>query len=224
MNDHLGNCFNGERVEADGLTPFDLELSTFFVDPTTNDCYLPAEVTPINWFVDADDRGQTLVCDELPGSGFGPSIDDTTRVCRYLEFLDNQLQDSTRTDLTIMRLISLFRMYNDTTIVDEETVIPSCLTTYLDTTSICGIKMLLTMDSLVTTATLGSDTIRLRIQVQSTLTYLALQQWQNATEEDRDSLRLVYLQEVEKLIEIIEMKRTEEEQIWSTIDLSLIHI
>ncbi len=79
------------------------------------------------------------------------------------------------------------------------------------------VALLLTMDFLVTTATLGSDTIHLRIQVQSTITYLALQQWQSATEEDRDSLRLVYLQEVDKLIEIIEMKRTEEEQIWSSV-------
>jgi hypothetical protein len=115
-------------------------------------------------------------------------------------------------------------MYNDTTIT-EDTVVPDCLNVYLDTTSVCGIKMLLNIDSLVTTATLGSDTIRLEIQVQSTLTYLTLQQWLNYdigvegnTQTEKDSLRQSYIRELTKLKSLIQIKRDEEDRIWTEID------
>ena len=219
---HTGNCFNGELVEANGLSNSELLFSTFFVDSTVDHCYLPNN--PPSWLRDEFDNGTTLTCSGLPGSGNGIDPNDTTRVCRYLEFLNEQLQDTTRRDLTLMRLISLFRMYNDTT-VTEETLVPDCLKIYLDTTSICGIKMLLTMDSLVTSATLGSDTIRFQIQVQSTLTYLTLLQWRNYktgiegnTQAEKDSLRQVYITELTKLKTLIQIKRDEEERIWTVID------
>lgn len=214
---HTGNCFNGERIEANGFSDQDVAIlgMIFDVDGSVEPCYFQSNRTPQAWM--RPDIGNAIQCGGLPGSGIGTPTDDTTRVCRYLEFLEEQLQDSTRRDLTIMRLISLFRMYSDSTIMDDVTV-PECLKIYLDTTSVCGIKMLLEMDSLVTTATLGSDTIRVQIQVQSTLTYLTMLQWRNASEEDKDSLRLVYIQELEKLRLLVQVKRNEEDRIWTEID------
>lgn len=220
---HLGNCFNGERAEAVGYNLQDLQIldMIFNVDPSVRSCYQQDNHQPQGWF--RAESGTAQDCIGGVGSGVGSSLDDTTRICRLLEYLDGQLQDTTRRDLAIMRLISLFRMYNDSTIT-EELVVPDCMKIYLDTTSLCGIKMLLTMDSLID-STLGSDTLRFQIQVQSTLTYLTLMQWRNYVpngeeggQMQKDSLRQVYIRHLTALRTLVQTVRNDSDRIWTEID------
>ena len=95
----------------------------------------------------------------------------------------------------------------------------------MDTTSLCGIQMIIDTEALVEDALLGSEDIRVQIQLQSTLTYLLLQQWRGYdtdapgnTEAGKDDLWAQYLNELETLKILVQERRTEEEMIWSTID------
>jgi len=219
---HQGNCFNGDGVQAI-LSNAELLTSTFFVDPIDNPCYLPPEdkIFPREWFVDQE--GSAARCDGTPGA-YELFIHDSTRVCQFLALLDNHLQDADRRSIGIMRMINLFRLAARTAYYENHPM-PKCLTDYLDTTHLCGIKLLLQMDTLVENAITGTDKIRNEIQIQSTLTYWLLQQWieydasgEGQTQEEKDRLRSLYIRELRILQNLIESQRSEEDALWTEID------
>jgi len=85
--------------------------------------------------------------------------------------------------------------------------------------------MIIDTENMVEDAILGSDTIRLQIQLQATITFLSLQQWQNYdinasgnSQAEKDQLWQNYITELDILKALIQTKRTEEEIIWSAID------
>ena len=227
--DHLGNCYNGEAVEAVGFS--DIELQTtmqFLVNPFPNLggklCYRPAEVLPIDDWFDSQ-TGAAQSCDgQEAGVGGSPFIQDEDKICAFLSFLDESLQDPTRRQLGIIRLISLFKTIYGADYYQENTI-PKCLQSYLDTTSLCGIQMIIDTENMVEDAILGSDTIRLQIQLQATISFLSLQQWQDYdidtdgnSQAEKDQLWQNYITELDILKALIQTKRTEEEMIWTAID------
>ena len=91
-----------------------------------------------------------------------------------------------------MRLINLFRTAARSDYYIDNPM-PKCLTDYLDTTNLCGISLLMQMDTLIDAATSGTDETKYKIQIQSTLTYLLLQQWieydamaEGSSQEEKD--------------------------------------
>ena len=73
------------------------------------------------------------------------------------------------------------------------------------------------LDVMVEEATLGSDTIRSQIKTQTYLTYLQLLHWRNG-EGNRDSMRLKYIRELEKLRTLTKIRQQRQDSIWTVID------
>ena len=219
---HRGNCFNGDGVLAI-LDPLLINLSKFYVDPTDDPCYMSVNPIPNNWF-EIDFGGEAASCEATPGAYGLPFIEDSTRVCQFLALLNGHLDDPLRRNVAIMRLINLFRTAARSDYYIENPM-PKCLTDYLDTTNLCGISLLMQMDTLVDAATSGTDETKYKIQIQSTLTYLLLQQWieydamaEGNSQEEKDRLRALYITEIRILQALIESQRTEEEMLWTEID------
>ena len=220
---HKGNCFLGGTAEAIGFQPFEIDQMKFDVNTDDNSCYLATNPNPPEWF-EVDINGETEACDPNITIGYTPFVEDEDKVCEYLNYLNETLAEPLRRQQTIIRLIDLFRSINSADYYVENSI-PECLVAFMDTTSLCGIQMIIDTEELVEDALLGSDEIRVQIQIQSTLTYLAMQQWR-AYDPDapgnsltvKEALWTQYINELNKLKILVQERRTEEDMIWTTID------
>ena len=223
-HDNEGNCFNGSRVIAEGFSGNELERMQFKVNPFDDPCYMPNQVLPINtnWF--EPDGGSANACiGNVPGTGGTSFLQDTTKICEYLRHLDSLHHVPQTANNAVLRMINLLRMIQKSELYQES--LPVCVETYLDTTSLCGISLVLNTEEMVEEAVLGTDTTRYQIKIQSTLAYYTWLQWSSYDEnaegnsvEEKEELLQLFLIEREKLRTLVQTYQQESKDTWSEID------
>ena len=205
-----GNCFDGIGVVAN-LPPDDLRLSTFIVDSQENPCYLPANVSPADWFDNMNSPDVTTadcIDNSNIGYNFGSGLENESIACAYMDNVTQLMNNPQTKNQGIVRMINFLKLLRKTPKYQENSY-PKCVTQFLDSTQLCGLKMILDVDELFTEDTKEMKIMRQQMHVQSIITMLSFKLWEqydvhsgDNTQVEKDALQNAFITERISLLSI----------------------
>jgi len=164
---HRGNCFRGEYVKSSFSDPVFLAESIFYVDTVEQDCFEPKYGSLELFSIDLNPES-TQQCPALFINSF--MYYNETEICTSLRNIEKLLNDTNLSQVGILRLLNLLKQ-----IRENEMVMPSCIRSFLDTTSYCSFNMYEKFHDIQT----DRNDLLLDYQIQSTITQLYLKLWQS---------------------------------------------
>ena len=212
-----GNCFEEGRVFGSFSSQFDIVASAFAVDGQENPCYLPSvNQSADGWFEDQFDPDETQNCIGNSEIGYDFSNGSPDDICAQLVHASDIANDPATKNRGMIRLTQLIKRLQA-----QEDAVPTCLQTFLDTTSLCGISLIMSLDEISSAA----DSLKFQFQLQSALTFLALDNWQsydasipgNSIQEKYELYEL-FIIEQEKLKAISSQIRMSDEESATELD------
>ncbi len=177
LNEHLGNCFDGDFVDGTQLTGSQVNMSNFFVDPNDEPCFLPSNFAPIELF---QSQGGVDPCGNNPNVGGGGEsaglLSIPSAICDRLEVLNNLRYESEDPLNQISEIIDLI---NAVTFRYDESEIPSCINDFLTSTDLIGIQPLIEIEKSITASLFGSENLIDQMNLLNTIISNKLTQYEN---------------------------------------------